>query len=1703
MKKNTLTLIITILFTISCFSQFSKTHYIPPVSGSDNQSCQIQEQFMYISTPSAIPIDFVIKEIGGTTISGTVSRDVPYVYNIGIGTDTQMHVPESSVNTILSNKGYIVEAEDLVYVTVRVIGGFPTGNQAGQITSKGLAALGTDFRIGAFVNTLTATYGDLHYTFASILATENNTTVSFTDIKPGVSLINNGASGNTPSNITLNAGESFTMAVKGPLAANADGLIGALVHSDKPIALNCGSFAGTNGELGNIDLGIDQIVSAERTGKEYIFIKSTGQDNVERVLLIAHENGTELFLNGNTGTPDYTLNAGQYIALIGSDYNANANLYVNSNKNIFAYQSVGDNSNPGSQANQNMSFVPPLSCQTPKTIDNIPFIERVGTRVFSGRVTLTTQAGATLNFIINTVPFTLASLIASGINVVGPSSVLGNPNYECYIITGLTGNVSVFSTGQLYLTAYGNSGAATFGGYYSGFTFRPEITFQQLNVALDNCLPNVELSVSSLSGFDTFQWYFNDVAISGANASSYQPTAPGYYYVSATLSVCGITLNSVKIPVSACATNTDNDGIIDNIDFDNDNDGITNCNESYGDQILNIANTSAGTVSVGAYNNSFTGAVTTSTTASTTPFVGSADGSFISTVPAGKTNFVTYTMTFTQPISLGMDYITTANPTDLLNSTAEYIVNSPINKTISVLNPTNQLLIDTNYDGIYESGVTQYSSFEIRFILNSAVALAAGTGTFRFLTNFSNTISFTHKNLSDATENKVSLKFYATCVPIDSDNDGISDQFDYDSDNDGIIDYIEAQGASFTPISNTDANNDGIDDAFGTGVTVVDSDGDGVLDYLDLDSDNDGVYDLNESGYTVSDTNSNGVIDGSNFGTNGLANNLETTPDSGILIAPVLNTDGDAINNYLELDGDDDGCNDVTDAGYTDTNGDGLLGTIAPPTVNANGVVTSGTGYVNPNPNFAIAAPITISTQPVNFTSCEQQSATFTIASNVVTSYQWQLSTDGGTTWNTITNNATYSGVTTATLTISVVTPSMSGNKFRVFLNKNGNSCGKYSTDALLTTYALPVITTPITLKQCDNDTDGISDFNLTEKNDFISTNFANETFTYFTTAAAATTNDATFLIATPTVYTSGNGSVWARVINSNGCFRVAQINLTVTVTQINSSTFHRDFTVCDDNTPNDTDGFSAFDFSSVTADIIALLPPPSSNYSITYFPNQADALAEANEITTPNNYRNVIINQQDIYVRIDSNIDNACFGLGPFITLTVEALPVAHPVAQFKECDDVTNDGKIVFNTSTLETTLLQGQTNVAVTYFDASNNPLQDVNGVFITSPFPATFETTSQTIKVRVTNTITATNDNKPCYDETTITFIVDKRPIANLIDVDLYTICDDEANPLDQDGSLSIDTSTFESLILNGQTGMIVTYTDGNGNPLSSPLPNPFITSNQNVTVTVTNPLNTSCPATLVLPFTINPIPNINLAGNELVCSNLPTFSVTIDAGINDGTPTSNYTYQWYFNGTPIPLETNYTLAVNTAGIYTVEVATIPQGCIRTRTITVVASSDATIDNVEIVDLVDINTVEIIVTNDSLGDYVYALDDEYFYQASNFFTNVPMGIHTVYIRDLNGCGVVTKEISVLGVPRYFTPNGDGFNDTWNIKGANERFYTNSIIYIFDRYGKLVKQVSAVGEGWDGTLNGKELIGDDYWYNIKFDDGRSAKGHFSLKR
>lgn len=189
----------------------------------------------------------------------------------------------------------------------------------------------------------------------------------------------------------------------------------------------------------------------------------------------------------------------------------------------------------------------------------------------------------------------------------------------------------------------------------------------------------------------------------------------------------------------------------------------------------------------------------------------------------------------------------------------------------------------------------------------------------------------------------------------------------------------------------------------------------------------------------------------------------------------------------------------------------------------------------------------------------------------------------------------------------------------------------------------------------------------------------------------------------------------------------------------------------------------------------------------------------------------------------------------------------------------------------------------------------------------------------------------------------------------------------------------------------------------------------------------------------------------------------------------------------------------TISVSTAGTYSVTV-TDSNGCPAAKTFHVIGSGTATITGITVNDFAgDGNTVVVDVSGS--GDYEYALGGNT-WQDSNVFTAVAPGEYQIFVRDKNGCGTTPPQwVYVLDYPRFFTPNGDGYNDLWYIKNLQNR--GTARISIFDRYGKLLKYQDVNTLGWNGRYNGADLPSAEYWFTIELENGRIVKGHFSLKR
>jgi valyl-tRNA synthetase len=211
--------------------------------------------------------------------------------------------------------------------------------------------------------------------------------------------------------------------------------------------------------------------------------------------------------------------------------------------------------------------------------------------------------------------------------------------------------------------------------------------------------------------------------------------------------------------------------------------------------------------------------------------------------------------------------------------------------------------------------------------------------------------------------------------------------------------------------------------------------------------------------------------------------------------------------------------------------------------------------------------------------------------------------------------------------------------------------------------------------------------------------------------------------------------------------------------------------------------------------------------------------------------------------------------------------------------------------------------------------------------------------------------------------------------------------------------------------------------------------------------------------------------------------------------------AQHAFVWY-SETQQVLASTPTFRIEHEGTYEVVAKNAQTGCKSVPTSFTISNSSVAKVSYRVDDLID-NLNIITIVAQGKGTYEYSIDGGA-YQESATFENVEGGVHIVRVRDINGCGIEIVTPMVVEFPKFFTPNGDGYNDVWNIESLTSKKDAN--IQIFDRYGKMIMQIKPNGTGWDGQLNGAQLPSDDYWFTVQFTHlGKSYeyKSHFTLKR
>ena len=438
------------------------------------------------------------------------------------------------------------------------------------------------------------------------------------------------------------------------------------------------------------------------------------------------------------------------------------------------------------------------------------------------------------------------------------------------------------------------------------------------------------------------------------------------------------------------------------------------------------------------------------------------------------------------------------------------------------------------------------------------------------------------------------------------------------------------------------------------------------------------------------------------------------------------------------------------------------------------------------------------------------------------------------------------------------------------------------------------------------------------------------------------------------------------------------------------------------------------------------------------------------------------------------------CPGLSMLVTVRVNPIPVATANAA------VTT----ICSSSTTNITLTS---SIAGTTFSWS--VIQ--TGIFGASPGSGT--TIAQTLRtvnnVQGTVIYTITPTFNGCSgNPITVTIIVN--PTPEVFGSAAATICSGDSPNISLFPSIAATTFAWTVNAIN-VTG---------AQPGTGVVINDLLTASPNLGTAIytVTPTANGCSGTpLLVTITVNSAPEVQV-NDGVICvdqtTSLSYQNYILDTNLSNAT----YDFAWYFNGTIINGATSNTYEATQAGTYSVIVTNTATGCQSELTSAVVAASFpgtsiTTIESLAFSDNATI-TVEVSPLNTI---YEYTLDNGPL-QSSNVFINVSPGPHIVTVTDENGCTNITKLVTIIGYPTYFTPNGDGYNDTWNVLGLG----ASAKVLIYDRYGKLIKQISPTSQGWDGTLNGQPMTSTDYWFTVDYSEPQTReskvfRSHFSLKR
>ncbi|AWA28871.1 hypothetical protein HYN48_01520 [Flavobacterium magnum] len=456
----------------------------------------------------------------------------------------------------------------------------------------------------------------------------------------------------------------------------------------------------------------------------------------------------------------------------------------------------------------------------------------------------------------------------------------------------------------------------------------------------------------------------------------------------------------------------------------------------------------------------------------------------------------------------------------------------------------------------------------------------------------------------------------------------------------------------------------------------------------------------------------------------------------------------------------------------------------------------------------------------------------------------------------------------------------------------------------------------------------------------------------------------------------------------------------------------------------------------------------------------------------------------------------------------TDEAIAITSPVITPPDPIRGCGNPDAVFNLTARNSQITNSNSAYSVTFYESQND--MD-NGIGI--PNPNAYTSGSRTILVRVVDP-----QNSSCPVTTSLTLEVRQLP-GSAVNPEAIQYCDDS-------GYTVFDlTQHEEQMAGNTPSGISFRYyinlDDAEANNDYN-IPNPQAFKNtekahQVIYVRINSTLNNDsetgiyCYRILEQEIYVRHSPFHKVRQFYYVCIDIDGNVVNpalIDSGLSQG----NYDFIWFNGfdaqaGNEIIGANGPVFTTEHEGDYSVRITDLayPTLCQTVANFTVrnsLVPFSLKGNPAELVAFDTDNTITAVVTPPS-DDFEYSLDNTP-WQQSNVFTDVKEGIYNLRVRNQYGCGELSTMVVVADYPRFFTPNGDGYNDYWNIGGRLALDQSN--VFVYDRFGKLITELTANETGWDGTYNGRPVPADDYWFRINYTVGGQAKeflGHFSLKR